>query len=174
MKYICLSKFGCGSSSLATSDNSNNNSSNKKKKNSPRNIINARDAINNDVVKYIKNSLPRPSGDGSLKCFNANDINKDRKAPEKKRIRAAIHIQAIYRVLNQKLDGQTCILEKKQWPINDDVIKGLTRQEAIGYVKQLNLNNVFTREKQKKFSKRKCATDALINEQKKYVDEESS
>ena len=51
MKYICLSKFGLGSSSLATSDNSNNNSSNKKKKNSPRNIINARDAINNDVVK---------------------------------------------------------------------------------------------------------------------------
>ena len=113
MKYICLSKFGLGSSSLATSDNSNNNSSNKKKKNSPRNIINARDAINNDVVKYIKNSLPRPSGDGSLKCFNANDINKDRKPSEKKRIRAAIHIQAIYRVLNQKLDGQTCILEKK-------------------------------------------------------------
>ena len=107
-------------------------------------------------------------------CLRTYLENKDRNPPEKKRIRAAIHIQAIYRVLNQKLDGQTCILEKKQWPINDDVIKGLTRQEAIGYVKQLNLNNVFTREKQKKFSKRKCATDALINEQKKYVDEESS
>ena len=127
-----LSKFGFGSSSLATRDNSNNNSSNKKKKNSPRNIINAR--------------------------------------------RAAIHIQAIYRVLNQKLDGQTRILEKKQWPINDDVINGLTRQEAIGYVKQLNLNNVYTRERKKKFggSQHKCAIDALINERKKYVDEESS
>ena len=88
----------------------------------------------------------------------------------------AIHIQAIYRVLNQKLDGQTRILEKKQWPINDDVINGLTRQEAIGYVKQLNLNNVYTRERKKKFggSQHKCAIDALINERKKYVDEESS
>ena len=99
---------------------------------------------------------------------------RKRKTHHMKNLFNAIHIQAIYRVLNQKLDGQTCILEKKQWPINDDVIKGLTRQEAIGYVKQLNLNNFFTREKQKKFSKRKCATDALINEQKKYVDEESS
>ena len=69
-----LSKFGFGSSSLATRDNSNNNSSNKKKKNSPRNIINARDAINNDVVKYIKNSLPRAQADGSLKCFRKDDI----------------------------------------------------------------------------------------------------
>ena len=90
-----LSKFGFGSSSLATRDNSNNNSSNKKKKNSPRNIINARDAINNDVVKYIKNSLPRAQA---------------------------------------------------------------------------------TRERKKKFggSQHKCAIDALINERKKYVDEESS
>ena len=200
-----LSKFGFGSSSLATRDNSNNNSSNKKKKNSPRNIINARDAINNDVVKYIKNSLPRAQADGSLKCFRKDDIivtseilkiNKKggkRETCDEQILNISFpklpivdvptkvfsdlyYIQAIYRVLNQKLDGQTRILEKKQWPINNDVINGLTRQDAIGYVKQLNLKNVFTREKQKKFggSKHKCAIDALINERKKYVDEESS
>ena len=66
-----LSKFGFGSSSLATRDNSNNNSSNKKKKNSPRNIINARDAINNDVVKYIKNNPCCNSYSSYLSCVKS-------------------------------------------------------------------------------------------------------
>ena len=103
-------------------------------------------------------------------CMQEYLINQDRYGDAQKKIRAPIHITAISRVLNEKLIGMKEVVTKKEWPIDVCSIKLLNKREAMDYVVQLRLSNVYTRERISRFngSRRACAIDALINERNSF------
>jgi hypothetical protein len=104
-------------------------------------------------------------------CLQEYLINQDRHGDDKKKkIRAPIHVTAISRILNEKLVGQSEVRTKKEWPIDVDSIKLLSKRGAMEYVKELQLSNVYTKERKLRFngSRQACAIDALIKERNSF------